>query len=167
VINQPKSYDGKVFYEGELGIVIGKKVSHATLDEARAAIFGYTCVNDVTAFDLLNRDASFAQWTRAKSFDTFGVFGPWIETELDLDNASVFTRINGRERQNFKISDAVFSPYEIVQHLSQDMTLYPGDLIACGTSLGALPMKPGTEVEIEVSGIGVLKNTYGSAGASQ
>ncbi|MGL4575918.1 MAG: fumarylacetoacetate hydrolase family protein [Burkholderiaceae bacterium] len=166
VIRPPKSYDGKVFYEGELGIVIGKRIAHADAHSAREAIFGYTCVNDVTAFDLLHKDASFAQWTRAKSFDTFGVMGPWIDTELDASTASVFTRINGKERQNFPISDMVFSPSEIVQRLSQDMTLEPGDVIACGTSLGALPMREGCEVEVEISGLGILKNTYGAKAAA-
>jgi 2-keto-4-pentenoate hydratase/2-oxohepta-3-ene-1,7-dioic acid hydratase in catechol pathway len=165
-ITPPANYNGNVFYEGELAIVIGKRVRNANLEQARATIFGYACINDVTAFDLLHQDASFAQWTRAKSFDGFAPFGPWIDTEFDPASASVFTRVNGKERQNYPISDMVFSPVEIVQRISQDMTLEPGDVIACGTSLGALPMREGCEVEVEVSGLGILKNTFGTKAAA-
>ena len=156
----PSCYDGRVVYEGELGLVIGKTCKNLSVDEALAAIFGVTCVNDITALDLISRDASFAQWTRAKSFDTFGVFGPVIATGLDLNALTVRTLVNGRERQNYPCSDMIFSPAKIVSALSKDMTLHPGDLIACGTSLGVLPMKPGTVVEIVVDGIGVLRNTF-------
>ena len=156
----PSSYDGRVVYEGELGLVIGKTCKNADAEEALAAIFGVTCVNDVTALDLISRDASFAQWTRAKSFDTFGVFGPVIATGLDLNALTVKTLVNGRERQNYPCSDMIFSPAQIVSALSKEMTLYPGDLIACGTSLGVLPMKPGTVVEVAIDGIGVLRNTF-------
>lgn len=159
-IHAPPWYDGRVIYEGELGLVIGRRVSQADEAEAAAAIFGVTCVNDVTALDLLQADASFAQWTRAKSFDGFGVFGPAIATGLDIATLSVRTRVNGRERQNFACAGMIFSAAQIVSLLSRDMTLEPGDLIACGTSLGALPMRPGTEVEVEIDGIGVLKNSY-------
>ena len=159
----PSTYDDRVVYEGELGLVIGKTCKNADLEEASAAIFGVTCVNDVTALDLINRDASFAQWTRAKSFDTFGVFGPVIATGLDLNALSaltVKTLVNGRERQNYLCSDMIFSPVQIVSALSKEMTLYPGDLIACGTSLGVLPMKPGTVVEVVIDGVGTLRNTF-------
>ena len=159
-IKVPASYDGRVVYEGELGLVIGKACKNLSVDEAEDAIFGVTCVNDVTALDLLNRDASFAQWTRAKSFDTFGIFGPVIATGLDLKALSVRTLLGGRERQNDPCSDMIFSPAQIVSLLSKDMTLMPGDLIACGTSLGVLPMKPGTVVEIVIDGVGVLRNTF-------
>ena len=155
----PSSYDGRVVYEGELGLVIGRTCKNANADEALTAIFGVTCVNDVTALDLISRDASFAQWTRAKSFDTFGVFGPVIATGLDLSALTVKTLVNGRERQNYPCSDMIFSPAQIVSALSKEMTLHPGDLIACGTSLGVLPMKPGTVVEVVIDGIGVLRNT--------
>ena len=156
----PSSYDGRVVYEGELGLVIGRTCKNANADEALTAIFGVTCVNDVTALDLISRDASFAQWTRAKSFDTFGVFGPVIATGLDLNALTVKTLVNGRERQNYPCSDMIFSPAQIVSALSKEMTLHPGDLIACGTSLGVLPMKPGTVVEVAIDGIGVLRNTF-------
>jgi 2-keto-4-pentenoate hydratase/2-oxohepta-3-ene-1,7-dioic acid hydratase in catechol pathway len=163
VIEPPPLPDVRVFYEGELGIVIGRRCHRADAAAARAAVFGYTCVNDVTAFDLLQRDASFAQWTRAKSFPTFGVIGPWIDTGFDPAVASVLTRINGRERQNYPVADMFFDPLRIVQLISHDMALNPGDVIACGTSIGAMPMKPGTRVEVEVTGLGILANTYGRA----
>ena len=162
----PASYDGRVVYEGELGLVIGKTCKNISVDAAVDAIFGLTCLNDVTALDLLTRDASFAQWTRAKSFDTFGIFGPVIATGLDWQTLNVRTLVNGRERQNYPCSDMIFSPAQIVASLSREMTLQPGDVIACGTSLGVLPIKPGTVVEIVVDGIGVLRNTFESNASS-
>ena len=156
----PISYDGRVVYEGELGLVIGKRCKNASEAEAADAIFGVTCVNDVTALDLLTRDASFAQWSRAKSFDTFGIFGPVIATGLNWQALTVRTLVNGRERQNYSCSDMIFSPEQIVASLSAEMTLEVGDVIACGTSLGVLPIKPGTVVEVSIDGIGVLKNTF-------
>lgn len=165
VIRPPAGYDGRVVFEGELGIVIGRRVRAASLEQAREAIFGYTLVNDVTALDLLNRDASFAQWTRAKGADGFGVFGPVIATGLDPAALVVRAILNGRERQNYPVSDAIFAPHEVVAHLSQDMTLEPGDLIALGTSLGAAPMKPGATIEIAIDGIGSLVNTFEAAQA--
>lgn len=158
----PASYDGRVVYEGELGLVIGKTCKNLSVEEAAEAIFGVTCVNDVTALDLLTRDASFAQWTRAKSFDTFGIFGPVIATGLDWQTLSVRTLVNGRERQNYACSDMIFSPAQIVASLSREMTLCAGDVIACGTSIGVLPIKPGTVVEVSIDGIGVLRNTFAS-----
>ena len=159
----PIGYDGRVVYEGELGIVIGSRCKHANEEEARKAIFGYTCINDITALDLIAKDASFAQWTRAKCFDGFGVIGPVIATGLDWKSLNVRTLLNGRERQNYPCSDMIFSPQQIVHALSQDMTLVPGDVIACGTSLGVLPMKPGAVVEVHIEGIGTLRNTYGAS----
>lgn len=162
-IEVPASYDGRVVYEGELGLVIGKVCKNLSVQDAAQAIFGVTCVNDVTAIDLLNKDAAFAQWTRAKSLDTFGVFGPVIATGLDWSTLRVRTLVNGRERQNFPCSGMIFSPAQIVSALSHDLTLLPGDLIACGTSLGVLPMKPGTVVEVAIDGVGILRNTFGAA----
>lgn len=159
IIQRPPAYDGKIIFEGELGIVIGKACKNVTDDEAATAIFGYTCVNDVTALDLLNKDASFTQWTRAKSCDTFGIFGPVIATGLDPQNLVVRTLLNGKERQNYPCSDMIFSPPQIVSMLSREMTLYPGDVIACGTSLGVAPMRSGQVVEVIIDGIGSLQNT--------
>jgi len=157
----PKSYNGRVAYEGELGIVIGRTCSSVSAEDAAAHILGYTCVNDMTALELLQRDPSFAQWTRAKNFDGFGVFGPVIATGLDPSTLTVRTLVNGRERQNYRVDDMIFAPAELVSRISQDMTLAPGDIVACGTSLGVLPIKAGTVVEIVIDGIGTLRNQYG------
>lgn len=159
VIKRPAGYEGKIVYEGELGIVIGKTCTNVSLEDAAAAIFGYTCVNDVTGLELLNRDTSFVQWTRAKSCDTFGIFGPVIATDLDPQTLSVKTFLNGKERQNYECRDMIFSPTQIVSMISREMTLYPGDVIACGTSIGVGPMRSGNVVEIVIDGIGTLRNS--------
>ena len=160
-IQVPASYDGRVVYEGELAVVIGRTARAVALADAPAHILGYTLANDVTAVELLQRDPSFAQWTRAKGFDTFCPLGPVIETDFNPAGASLRTLVGGRERQNYPFDDMVFSPAALVSRLSHDMTLYPGDVILCGTSLGAMPIKPGTTVEVVVDGIGSLINTYG------
>jgi len=160
-IRVPAGYDGRVVYEGELGVVIGRETRSASIEEAASAIFGFTCVNDVTALELIGRDPSFPQWTRAKNFDTFGVFGPVIATGLDPKALTVRTLVNGRERQNYPVSSLVFSPAELVSLISRDTTLMPGDLIACGTGPGVLPMRPSTTVEVVIDGIGTLQNVYG------
>ena len=160
-IPAPPPEVGRIAYEGELAVVIGRRASRVTVEDAPAHIFGYTCANDVTAMELLHRDPTFAQWTRAKGFEGFGAFGPVIETEFNLDAAVLRTRVGGRERQSYPLSDMIFKPAELVSRLSHDLTLEPGDVILCGTSLGVLPMKPGTEVEVEIDGIGVLRNRFG------
>jgi 2-keto-4-pentenoate hydratase/2-oxohepta-3-ene-1,7-dioic acid hydratase in catechol pathway len=159
-IRKPPFYDGRVVFEAELGIVIGKRCTG--VDEAQAGeyIFGYTCVNDVTAFDVLNADASFAQWTRAKSFDTFGAFGPVIATGLHPDALTIRAILDGEERQNYPASDMLMKPDRLVSAISRDMTLMPGDVIACGTSVGAGKMKPGSTIEIAIDGIGTLVNRF-------
>jgi len=163
-IPQPPDHAGRVVYEGELGIVVGARIKSATPAEATNAIFGYTCVNDVTAFELIHDDPSFEQWTRAKSFDGFAVFGPVIATGVDPAELIIRTLLNGRERQNYPASDMIFRPAEIVSRISQDMTLEPGDVVACGTSLGVGPMRPGATVEVAIDGVGILRNVYGSEG---
>ncbi|QFS82127.1 fumarylacetoacetate hydrolase family protein [Roseivivax sp. THAF197b] len=145
---------GRVVFEGELGIVIGKTCKDITPEEAKQAILGYTCINDFTSLDILNADPSFPQWTRAKSFDGFGVAGPVIETEIDWSALEIKVLVNERERQSYPASDMILPPEQIVSCLSRDMTLHPGDLIACGTSLGARPVKPGMAVEVVIEGIG-------------
>ena len=160
-IKRPKAYAGRIVYEGELGIVIGKASQNISEAEADAHIFGYTCINDVTALELIAEDPSFGQWARAKGCDTFGVFGPVIATGLAPDALTIRTLVNGRERQNYPASDMIHKPRAIVAKLSQDMTLFPGDVICCGTSLGVLPIKEGTTVEIVIDGIGTLKNMFG------
>ena len=158
VIPRPASYGGRILFEGELGIVIGRRCAGVGEAEVAEHIFGYTCVNDVTALDVLNADASFPQWARAKSFDGFGIFGPVIETEIDPQGLFVRSLLDGRERQNYPVADMIFAPHKLVSLLSQDMTLLPGDVIACGTSLGALSLKPGSRIEVSIDGIGTLSN---------
>lgn len=154
---------GRVFYEGELAIVIGRRARDVSDSRAREHILGYTCANDVTAAELIGRDPSFPQWARAKGGDGFGPLGPVIETALDVGAAVLRTRVGGRERQNYPLGDMIFGPEEVVARLSRDFTLEPGDVILCGTSLGSLPMKPGLAVEVEVDGLGVLENRYAAA----
>lgn len=157
-IVRPKSYAGKIVYEGELGIVIGSKCRNVSPAEAASHIFGYTIVNDVTAAELILADPSFPQWCRAKGFDTFGCLGPVIATDLDWRSARVVTRLDGVERQNYPLADMIFAPQEQVSRISQDLTLMPGDVIACGTSLGVGSMKDGAVVEVAIEGIGSLVN---------
>lgn len=160
-IRRPKSYAGKIVYEGELGIVIGRRCADLSENEAEACIFGYTCINDVTAIDLLNQDPSFAQWVRAKSFDTFGIFGPVVATDLAPEDLTVRTVLNGQERQNYPLSDMIIPPRRLVSLLSRDMTLMPGDVICCGTSLGVGTMKEAYNlVEVTIGGIGTLSNAF-------
>ena len=151
---------GRLLFEGELGIVIGQRGRDLTPEEAAAHIFGYTCVNDVTALEVLKADPSFVQWTRSKGFDGFGPFGPVIATDLDPEILDVAVRVNGRERQRYPLADMIFRPHEVVALVSQGMTLEPGDLIACGTSNGAGPIPKGARVEVEIDGIGVLSNDF-------
>lgn len=160
-IRRPASYDGPVVYEGELGIVIGKRCSQVDETDIADHIFGYTCVNDVTAAKIISKDPTFAQWSRSKSYDTFGVFGPVIATDIDPMELSVKTVLNGQERQNYPVSDMIFPPHRLISVLSHDMTLMPGDVIACGTSIGVGSMKePSNDVEITIDGIGTLKNVF-------
>jgi 2-keto-4-pentenoate hydratase/2-oxohepta-3-ene-1,7-dioic acid hydratase in catechol pathway len=160
-IAPPRAFDGRVVYEGELGIVIGRTCAGVSPIQASGHILGYTCVNDMTAPELLQRDPAFAQWTRAKNFDGFGPFGPAVATEVDPMALTVRTLVNGRERQNYRCDDMIFRPAELVSRVSQDMTLEAGDIIACGTSLGVLPVRAGTTIEVAIDGIGTLANTYG------
>lgn len=160
-IPRPPSYAGRVVYEGELGIVIGRKCSRVTPEAAGDVIFGYTCVNDITAADLIAADPTFAQWVRAKSFDGFGPFGPVVAQGLDPSSLTIRTVLNGQERQNYPVADMIFQPHELVSRISHDMTLLPGDLICCGTSLGVGTMKePVNTVEVIIDGIGTLTNGF-------
>jgi ketopantoate reductase/2-keto-4-pentenoate hydratase/2-oxohepta-3-ene-1,7-dioic acid hydratase in catechol pathway len=160
-IERPKSYSGRILYEGELGVVIGKKCSNITEAEAKDYIFGYTCVNDVTGVDLLKKNPTFDQWVRAKSFDTFGVFGPAIVTGLDPMQLRIRTVLNGKEVQNYPVADMFFPPYKLVAAISRDMTLMPGDVIACGTSLGAGVMAEASNtIDIVIDGVGTLSNPF-------
>jgi len=162
-IRKPESYDGKVVFEGELGIVIGRVCRGVAEADSARHIFGYTCVNDVTAAGITMQDPTFQQWTRAKSFDTFGVFGPVVATGLDPATLFVRTVYKDQERQNYSIRDLFMQPARIVSVISRDMTLHPGDVICCGTSLGVGSMKHGTTVEVTIEGIGTLRNRYEDA----
>jgi len=159
-IRTPEGFGGKVIFEGELGIVIGRRTARVSEADAPAHIFGYTCINDVTAVDILKKDPTFDQWSRSKSFDTFGVFGPVIATGLDPLGLGIRLVLNGQERQNYAVSDMVFPPARLVSLLSQDVTLEPGDVIACGTSIGVGSMKPGSDVVVSIEGIGELANRF-------
>ncbi len=159
VIRQPRS-GGKVVFEGELGVVIGKVASGVREADAMTHVFGYTCANDVTEADILNRDASFTQWVRAKGLDTFCPMGPVVATGLDAATLVVTTTLNDSERQNYPVSDMRFSVERLVSLISADMTLYPGDVILCGTSIGVGSMKPGSDITVEIAGIGALRNRY-------
>ena len=123
-------------------------------------VFGYTCANDVTVADILNRDPSFAQWVRAKGFDTFCPFGPVIATGLNPETLVVKTTLNGEVRQEYPISDMLFSVAQLVSLISQDLSFNPGDIILCGTSVGVGSMKPGSTVDIDITGIGKLSNRF-------
>ena len=149
----------QVEHEGEIGVVVGRTLESVTEDEAVSGIKGITCINDVTARDLQKTDN---QWTRAKGFDTFCPTGPRIVglADLpDLESLEVFCRVNGTERQHGRAADMVFKIPMIVSYISRIMTLEEGDLIATGTPAGVGPLLPGDMVEVEIPGVGVLRNS--------
>jgi len=154
----PKGETRRVVLEGEIGVVIGRSCRSITVEQAKDHVFGFTVVNDVTAQDIVQRDSTFPQYSRAKGYDTFGIFGPVIETEIDPLTLRIESFINGKRCQDYPVTDLVFNPYETVADISRTMTLRPGDVITCGTSLGADPIVPGDSVEIRIVGIGSLVN---------
>jgi 2-keto-4-pentenoate hydratase/2-oxohepta-3-ene-1,7-dioic acid hydratase in catechol pathway len=147
----------RVDFEGELGVVIGRRASHVKREDARACVFGYTCVNDVTARDLQRKDE---QWTRAKGFDTFCPVGPWIvpQEEVRFEDIRVRTFVDDQKRQDASVREMIFSIDEIIEHVTAVMTLEPGDLIATGTPAGIGPIEPGSVVRVVVDGVGALEN---------
>ena len=146
----------QVELEGELGVVIGRQASRlAEDDDPLAYVLGYTCVNDVTARDLQRKDVQF---TRAKSFDTFCPVGPCIETHIDPLDVLVTARLNGETKQSARTSAMAFSVPFLVRYISHMMTLQPGDLISTGTPAGVSKLSVGDRVEVEVEGVGVLRN---------
>jgi 2-keto-4-pentenoate hydratase/2-oxohepta-3-ene-1,7-dioic acid hydratase in catechol pathway len=145
----------QVEHEGELAIVIGRIAKNVLAKDYADFIFGYTVANDVTARDLQKADG---QWARAKGFDTFCPLGPVIETEFDVDAATLRTRVNGQLRQDGRLSDLVHDIPAIVEYASSVWTLLPGDVILTGTPAGVGPLRDGDTVEIEISGIGTLSN---------
>ena len=150
---------GQVEHEGELAVVIGRRCKNLGAGQNPLDyVFGYTCLNDVTARDLQRKDVQF---TRAKSFDTFCPVGPHIETELDVSDVRVTTRVNGVLKQDGRTSQMVFPVSYLIRYISNMMTLLPGDVIATGTPSGVSQMNVGDVCEIEIDGIGVLRNSVG------
>jgi 2-keto-4-pentenoate hydratase/2-oxohepta-3-ene-1,7-dioic acid hydratase in catechol pathway len=146
-----------VHFEGELGVVIAKQARHVRRENAFAYVAGYTCLNDVTARDIQRKDVQF---TRGKGFDTFCAVGPHLvpRDELELNSLRVITRLDGEVKQDGAITDMIFPVDVIIAFVTACMTLEPGDLIATGTPSGVGPMQPGQTVEVEIPGIGLLRN---------
>jgi len=145
----------QVDYEAELALVVGRVARKLKLSEAAGCVFGYTCANDVTARDLQRKDG---QWTRAKSFDTFCPIGPWIVDDLNPRDLEIACRVNGVTRQRSRTGNLAFGPLELLCFISSVMTLMPGDVIMTGTPSGVGPLAPGDVVEVEIEGIGTLRN---------
>ncbi len=159
-IYRPRGHSGRVIFEAELGIVIGKECHGITVEQADQHIFGYTCVNDVTAIEFLFEDKAFQQWTRSKGYDSFTPLGPCITTDIDPAGLNILAIQGDETRQNYPVSDMIYSPQQVVAMISEYQTLVPGDLICCGTSVGARTMKPGSEITVSIPGIGDLQNQF-------
>ncbi|KNX36690.1 fumarylacetoacetate hydrolase family protein [Luteipulveratus halotolerans] len=155
VVMPPQSQ--RVDYEGELAVVIGRMCKDVTPQEAAKVVFGYTVANDVTARDLQKSDG---QWSRAKGFDTFCPLGPWIETDLDVSDLRVQTRVDGEVRQDGTTADMIHDVPTLISYASQAFTLLPGDVILTGTPEGIGPVESGQRVEVEIDQIGTLANPY-------
>jgi 2-keto-4-pentenoate hydratase/2-oxohepta-3-ene-1,7-dioic acid hydratase in catechol pathway len=147
--------DHRIDYEAELAIVIGKEAYQVNKESALDYVFGYTCVNDVSDRDLQKQDKQF---TRAKSFKTFKPVGPCVETELDPNNANIKLTLNGEVKQNSNTNDLIHPIEKVIATITDVMTLNPGDVILTGTPSGVSPLSPGDKVEIEIEGIGKLRN---------
>ncbi len=145
----------ELHYEGELGVVVKARASHVTRREASLCVAGYCCANDVTARDLQRSDG---QWTRSKSFDTFCPLGPRIAADVDPLGLPIVTRVNGAVKQRSNTGDMIFDVFQLISHISSVMTLLPGDVIITGTPSGVGPLQVGDIVEVEIGGIGVLRN---------
>jgi 2-keto-4-pentenoate hydratase/2-oxohepta-3-ene-1,7-dioic acid hydratase in catechol pathway len=149
----------RVDYEGELAVVVGRLARHVRAEDAYRYILGFTCANDVTLRDLQKKDD---QWARAKGFDGSCPLGPWVETELDPIDIRVETRLNGEIRQAAQTSDMVFGVAELIEYITEFMTLLPGDVLLTGTPEGVGRLSDGDVVEVEVEGIGTLSNPVGA-----
>jgi 2-keto-4-pentenoate hydratase/2-oxohepta-3-ene-1,7-dioic acid hydratase in catechol pathway len=145
----------RVEFEGEIGIVVGATLRHATEEQARGAIRGVVALNDVTARDLQRSDG---QWTRAKGFDTFCPIGAEAKPPADLTSLEVVTHVNGEERQRGRASDMVFGIPTLLAYISRVMTLEPGDVVATGTPAGVGPLAVGDEVEVQIVGLSAVRN---------
>jgi 2-keto-4-pentenoate hydratase/2-oxohepta-3-ene-1,7-dioic acid hydratase in catechol pathway len=157
VILYPPS-SSRVDYEAELAVVLKKRIRNAGPQEALEAVWGFTCCNDVTARDLQKTDG---QWTRAKGFDGFCPLGPWLVTDFNEKSQAILCRVNGEERQSSKISQRIWNTAELLSFASRVMTLEPLDVLTTGTPSGIGPLKPGDRVEVEIEGIGILRNEIG------
>lgn len=153
----PATATEKVHYEGELVVVIGKKAKYLTAADAMDCVFGYTIGNDVSERTWQKADRGL--W-RAKNCDTFKPMGPWIETEADLDTMETILRVNGRETYRFQTNDMIFGVVPFLVELTKYFTLWPGDVIWMGTDGASPDIKAGDVVEIEISGIGTLRNRF-------
>jgi 2-keto-4-pentenoate hydratase/2-oxohepta-3-ene-1,7-dioic acid hydratase in catechol pathway len=147
----------EVSYEGELAVVIGRLCKDVEPEDVGAAVYGYTCANDVTARDLQRTDG---QWARAKGFDTFCPLGPWIETDLDTSDLGIVTRRDGEVVQDGTTADLVHGVAALVSYVSRAFTLLPGDVILTGTPAGVGPVVAGQRVEVEIEGLGILSNPF-------
>jgi 2-keto-4-pentenoate hydratase/2-oxohepta-3-ene-1,7-dioic acid hydratase in catechol pathway len=157
IVRMPKA-SARVDFEGELALVIGRRVHHLDEKDWRSAVRGFTLANDVTARDLQTKDG---QWARAKSFDTFCPVGPFVSDELDVESGvDIETRVNGEVHQHGSTLDFIFPIPQLLAHISEAMTLDPGDLVLTGTPSGVGPLKAGDRVEISIPGLGVLANTF-------
>jgi len=159
-IRKPRNVD-ILDHEAELAVVVNGLVRNADEETAAQAILGYTCANDLTSRDLREREG---QWTRAKGYDSFCPLGPWIETAIEPLGLRLRARVNGEVRQDANTKEMVFGPAQLVSFVSRVMTLLPGDVISTGTPLGVGAVEPGDIVEIEIEGIGVLRNPVQAAG---
>ena len=153
-IVRPKQSD-RVDFEAECALIIGKRCKDVRRADYAQYVFGYTCCNDVTARDLQQKDG---QWTRGKGFDTFCPLGPWVQTEFDPTDVTVQSRLNGAVRQSSSTRNFINPIDRIVEFVSSVMTLEPGDVITTGTPAGVGPMQSGDVIEVEVGGIGILRN---------
>ncbi|MDI9370744.1 MAG: fumarylacetoacetate hydrolase family protein [Synergistota bacterium] len=151
----PPAMTSRVDYEAELGVVIGSRCKGVSPEQALACVLGYTCANDVTARDLQNKDG---QWTRAKSFDTFCPLGPYVVCGIDPSDLEIKMLLNGETVQSSRTSNLIFPVPVLVSHISQVMTLEPGDVIITGTPSGIAPVKKGDVMRVEIEGLGALEN---------
>ncbi|GHF49684.1 2-hydroxyhepta-2,4-diene-1,7-dioate isomerase [Streptomyces mashuensis] len=149
------SFSSEVHHEAELAVVIGRMCREVPRERVKDVILGYTCANDITARDVQRREK---QWTRAKGFDTSCPLGPWIETELDPSDLGIMCTVNGQQRQLGRTSDMQRSVEDLIVHITEAMTLLPGDVVLTGTPAGVGPLNVGDEVAVTIEGIGTLTN---------
>jgi 2-keto-4-pentenoate hydratase/2-oxohepta-3-ene-1,7-dioic acid hydratase in catechol pathway len=155
IVLPPLSVSREVHHESELAVVIGKRLRRASEAECAKAVAGVTCLNDVTARDIQRAEG---QWTRAKGFDTFCPVGPWVTVGLDWSDLRVQCRVNGAVKQDGRTRDQVFPVPRLLAFICAGMTLEPGDVVTTGTPAGVGPIRAGDTVEVEVEGVGVLRN---------